>query len=197
MIKKFDQFVTDKSIESVYESMMGRAVATSVVMSRRGSRRTSSSSYDDDNHSKGAKIIIAIIKMIFIAGGSILIGISSSFIGVVGLVICLVGLFGGFKDFIDTKILKNNVNESLNDEELELITEGKLKDFFKEKVLKVAMENEKVKSICEEIMKRDDFKEAQKEDSVKDLIKCVVRYFKENKKRENEFKQLQAELKEE
>jgi hypothetical protein len=46
-------------------------------------------------------------------------------------------------------------------------------------------------------MKRDDFKEAQKENSIKKLVECVASYFKENKDREKEFTQLQSELKDE
>ena len=59
------------------------------------------------------------------------------------------------------------------------------------------MKHEKIKEICEEIMKRDDFKEAQNENSIKKLVKCVASYFKENKNREKEFSQLQSELKDE
>lgn len=198
MIKTFEQFVSDKYGKHIEESLVGAAVSSSIMMSKSRSSRSSSYGADDDdnkNHSKGAKIINAIIKMIFSVGGVILTSVSG-IIGLVGIVILCVGVFGGFKDFVDKKILKNNINESLNNDELELITEGKLKDFFNEKILKVAMQNEKVKAICQEIMERDDFKEAQKENSIKELIKCVVNYFKENDKKEKEFKQIQSELKE-
>lgn len=214
MIKTFEQFVSDKYGEHINEmnsknlnndniigeSLISTAVATSIMMRRSKSGSSSSSYYDDydeeDNHSKGAKIINAIIKTIFTAGGMLLVGpFANSCIGIIVLVVICVGIFGNFKAFIDKNILRNNLDESLINEEL--ITEGKLKDFLKDKIIDAAMKHEKIKAICEEIMKRDDFKEAQNENSIKKLVKCVVSYFKENKNKEKEFTQLQSELKEE
>jgi hypothetical protein len=194
-IKTFEQFVSDKYGETTNESLVGTAVSTSIAM-RRSKSGSYSSSYDDDNHSKGAKIINAIIKTIFTAGGFLLIQpFATSCISIIVLVVICVGIFGNFKAFIDKTILRNNLDESLINEEL--ITEGKLKDFLKDKIIDAAMKHEKIKEICEEIMKRDDFKEAQNENSIKKLVKCVASYFKENKNREKEFAQLQSELKDE
>jgi hypothetical protein len=197
-IKTFEQFVSDKYGETTNESLVGTAVATSMMMrkSRSGSSGSSYYSSNDDNHSKGAKIINAIIKTIFTAGGFLLIGpFANSCIGIIVLVVICVGIFGNFKAFIDKNILRNNLDESLINEEL--ITEGKLKDFLQDKIIDAAMKHEKIKEICEEVMKRDDFKEAQNENSIKKLVKCVASYFKENKDREKEFTQLQSELKDE
>jgi hypothetical protein len=197
-IKTFEQFVSDKYSKTTNESLVGTAVATSMMMrkSRSGSSGSSYYSSNDDNHSKGAKIINAIIKTIFTAGGFLLIGpFANSCIGIIVLVVICVGIFGNFKAFIDKTILRNNLDESLINEEL--ITEGKLKDFLQDKIIDAAMKHEKIKEICEEVMKRDDFKEAQNENSIKKLVKCVTSYFKENKDREKEFTQLQSELKDE
>jgi hypothetical protein len=190
--------VSDKYSKTTNESLVGTAVATSMMMrkSRSGSSGSSYYSSNDDNHSKGAKIINAIIKTIFTAGGFLLIGpFANSCIGIIVLVVICVGIFGNFKAFIDKTILRNNLDESLINEEL--ITEGKLKDFLQDKIIDAAMKHEKIKEICEEVMKRDDFKEAQNENSIKKLVKCVASYFKENKDREKEFTQLQSELKDE
>jgi hypothetical protein len=217
MIKTFEQFISDKyrditnesqgrKLNSDYnnikddvveESLIPAAVATSIMMSKSAkSLGDASNQYDDDNTSKGAKIINAVIKTIFTVGGMLLIGpFANSCIGLIVLVIICVGIFGNFKAFIDKNILRNNLDESLINEEL--ITEGKLKDFFEEKIIKAAMKHSKIKAICEEIMKRDDFKEAQNENSIKKLVKCVVSYFKENKNREKEFTQIQSEIKKE
>jgi hypothetical protein len=197
-IKTFEQFVSDKYSKTTNESLVGTAVATSIAMRRSKSGSSGSSHYDDDddNHSKGAKIINAIIKTIFTVGGFLLIGpFANSCIGIIVLVVICVGIFGNFKAFIDKNILRNNLDESLINEEL--ITEGSLKDFLKDKIIDAAMKHEKIKEICEEVMKRDDFKEAQKENSIKKLVECVASYFKENKNREKEFTQLQSELKDE
>ena len=195
-IKTFEQFVSDKYSKTTNESLIGTAVATSIAMSKSRSGSSGSSHYDDDNHSKGAKIINAIIKTIFTVGGFFLIQpFANSCISIIVLVVICVGIFGNFKAFIDKTILRNNLNESLINDEL--ITEGKLKDFLKDKIIDAAMKHEKIKEICEEIMKRDDFKEAQNENSIKKLVKCVASYFKENKNREKEFAQLQSELKDE
>ena len=214
MIKTFEQFISDKygditnesqgrkfklnsENDVVEESLISTAVATSIAMSK--STKSSgdvSKKYDDDNSSKGAKIINAAIKTIFTVGGMLLIGpFANSFIGIIVLVIICVGIFDNFKAFIDKNILRNNLDESLINEEL--ITEGKLKDFFEEKIINAAMKHSKIKAICEDIMKRDDFKEAQSENSIAKLVKCVVSYFKENKNREKEFAQIQSEIKKE
>jgi hypothetical protein len=221
MIKTFEEFISDKygdvTNESQYSklnrdhnnikddvveesvAMVSAVVASSVAMSR--NRRSSGSSkryYNDDvdKSSKGAKIINAVIKSIFTVGGMLLVQpFASSFIGIIVLVIMCLGIFGNFKAFIDKNILRNNLDESLINEEL--ITEGNIKDFFEEKVIKAAMKNNKIKAICEEIMKRDDFKEAKNENSIKKLIKCAISYFKENKNREKEFKQIQSEIEKE
>jgi len=196
-IKTFEQFVSDKYGETTNESLVGTAVATSIMMRKSKSGSSRSSYYDgEDNHSKGAKIINAIIKTIFTAGGFLLIQpFANSCISIIVLVVICVGIFGNFKAFIDKTILRNNLDESLINEEL--ITEGKLKDFLQDKIIDAAMKHEKIKEICEEVMKRDDFKEAQNENSIKKLVKCVASYFKENKDREKEFAQLQSELKDE
>ena len=223
MIKTFEQFISDKYRDITNESqyrklnsdhnnikdddiveesaaLISAVVASSVAMSR--SNRTSGGSskrYSNDvvdKSSKGAKIINAVIKSIFTIGGMFLVGpFASSFIGIIVLVIICLGIFGNFKEFIDKNILRNNLDESLINEEL--ITEGKIKDFFEEKVINAAMKNNKIKAICEEIMKRDDFKEAKNENSIKKLIKCVVSYFKENKNKEKEFTQIQSEIEKE
>ena len=224
MIKTFEQFISDKyrditnetqyrklnsnhnniKDDVVEESALISAVVASSVMMSKSNRSYKSSGgsskryYNDDvdKSSKGAKIINAVIKSIFTVGGMFLVGpFASSFIGIIVLVIICVGIFGDFKAFIDKNILRNNLDESLINEEL--ITEGKIKDFFEEKVINAAMKNNKIKEICEEIMKRDDFKEAKNENSIKKLIKCVVSYFKENKNREKEFTQIQSEIEKE
>jgi long-subunit acyl-CoA synthetase (AMP-forming) len=86
------------------------------------------------------------------------------------------------KDLIDSKLSKN---ESLEDQEV--IEESKINDFFRNKINQILTKNEKLKTMCDEIMERDDFKEAQEENSIKKLVKCVVSYFKEKKNSEGEL----------
>ena len=220
MIKTFEQFISDEYRDITNETqyrklnsdhndikddvveesaaLISAVVASSVAMSRNRSSGSSKrySNDDVDKSSKGAKIINAVIKTIFTVGGMLLVQpFASSFIGIIVLVIMCLGIFGNFKAFIDKNILRNNLDESLINEEL--ITEGNIKDFFEEKVINAAMKNNKIKAICEEIMKRDDFKEAKNENSIKKLIKCAISYFKENKNREKEFKQIQSEIEKE
>ncbi len=221
MIKTFEQFISDEYRDITNETqyrklnsdhnnikddvveesaaLISAVVASSVAMSRNRSSGSSRRYYNDDDvdkSSKGAKIINAVIKTIFTVGGMLLVQpFASSFIGIIVLVIMCLGIFGNFKAFIDKNILRNNLDESLINEEL--ITEGNIKDFFEEKVINAAMKNNKIKAICEEIMERDDFKEAKNENSIKKLIKCAISYFKENKNREKEFKQIQSEIEKE
>lgn len=144
-----------------------------------------------EKNSKEAKTINELIRICLLVGGMFLSKMSNDAVVAISFIILTTACAGNFnlKDLIDSKLSKN---ESLEDQEV--IEESKINDFFRNKINQILTKNEKLKNMCDEIMERDDFKEAQKENSIKQLVKCVVSYFKEKKNSEGELMKIHQNI---
>lgn len=166
------------------ESLLATAVATSMVMSRSSHSHSSSYDYKDDS-STLAKWLSRGLRVIFLTGTVLLVQLPALTAGIAGLVCLLLAISFNYSELIDKHILKES------EEDIE-INEG-LKEKIKTGLIKLALKNKTLHKYFEDITKLDEFKKSKEDDSLKDMIKCVVNYFKDNVE-DNECKKLKNEL---
>ena len=174
----------------VNENLLSLAVSSSMSAASRKHLNSSNSGYNytkKENSSPLAKWLSRGIKTIFITGGIILAQLTITIAGIAAFVCLLLGLCFDFSELIDKHVLKESLGEEIE------INEG-IKDKLKNGIIKLDLKNKKIKKYVEDISQLDDFKKAKENDSLKDMIKCVVDYFKQENITDKECKNLNTEL---
>lgn len=199
-----DYIIEEKELEFLNENLAVQ-IAVASAFSDGYSSKSSRSKYDDDDNATVGQNISALLRCCGIIAAATL---SSAFTGaivitatVVLVILSIINIpYGKFIDdaIAAAKKHKNEVKESLEEEEIEYIDEG-LKDKLqglKEKVVKgfakLLLKNKKIKSIVENITKQDGYDNAKK--SFDSLSKFVFDYFKKEND-EDAYKSIANDLK--
>lgn len=192
-MKRLTDFINEEIELSESRAFTAVAIGAAAGAARSRSKSSSYNNYysDDDTHSTGTKVINALMKTVFAVGGGILVSLTPAAAVIAGVVCLMIAIGGDFKEIIDSIA---NSEKKLN-ENLEIIEEGKIKDWFISKVTKYALKNEKLKTICNEITNDPKYDEVKKSKSLKNLIEFVVDYFKNNEDKAKDAESIAKDLK--